>query len=106
MNKINLQNIPPVERIPGYFGRFIHSKNMTVAFWEVQAGAPIREHNHFNEQVMTVTEGEFELTINGATHILKAGDTFIIPSLVMHSGRAITPCRIIDIFNPVREDYL
>ena len=42
---------------------------MTVAFWEVQAGAPIREHNHFNEQVMTVTEGEFELTINGATHI-------------------------------------
>jgi quercetin dioxygenase-like cupin family protein len=50
-------------------------------------------------------EGEFELIVNGESHLLGANDVFVIPSDAMHSGRAITDCKIIDVFYPIREDY-
>ncbi|MBI1342623.1 MAG: cupin domain-containing protein [Terrimonas sp.] len=106
MNPISLSSIPEIERIPGYFGRFIHSRNMTMAFWEVKAGSPIPEHRHVQEQIMTVTDGLFELVVEGQRHMMKAGDVCIIPSNVLHGGKAISNCRIVDVFNPVREDYV
>jgi quercetin dioxygenase-like cupin family protein len=38
--------------------------------------------------------------------LLTAGQVLIIPSNVVHSGQALTPCKVLDVFNPVREDYL
>jgi len=106
MSFVSLNEIPVIERIPGYFGRFIHSRNMTMAFWEIKAGSPIPEHRHVHEQIMTVTDGLFELTVDGEKRMMKAGDVCIIPSNVLHSGRAISNCRVLDVFNPVREDYV
>ena len=34
-----------------------------------------------------------------------AGQVFVIPPDVPHSGRALTRCRVLDVFAPVREDY-
>lgn len=106
MAKVNLNDIQLIERIPGYYGRFVHSENMTVAFWEIKAGSPIPEHRHLHEQIMTVTEGQFELIVDGTPHLMKPGDVYIIPSQVLHSGKAITNCRVIDVFHPVRDDYV
>lgn len=105
MSLFNLKNIPPVERIPGYYGRFVHSQNMTLAFWDIKAGSPLPQHRHEQEQIMTLTEGLFELVVDGERHLLKSGDVFIIPSNVLHSGKAISHCTVIDVFNPVRDDY-
>ena len=50
--------------------------------------------------------GTFELILEGESHMLEAGDVFVIPPDIPHTGVAHTPCRILDIFAPVREDYL
>jgi quercetin dioxygenase-like cupin family protein len=52
-----------------------------------------------------ILEGEFELTVAGEIKILKPGQVAVIASNVPHSGKALTQCRIIDAFYPVREDY-
>lgn len=106
MNKIDLKNIPAKEIVPGFKVRFVHSENMTFAFWDVEAGATLPEHAHIHEQVSNLTEGEFELTIDGEKQMLKPGSVVVIPSNVKHSGKAITQCKITDVFYPVREDYL
>ena len=58
-----------------------------------------------HEQVCNVLEGTFELTIDGESRQLGVGQVGVIPSNAVHSGRAITACRVLDIFHPVREDY-
>ena len=63
------------------------------------------EHSHFNEQVSTMLKGEFELTLNGEPILFGPGEVIVIPSNAKHSGLAVTDCKILDVFYPVREDY-
>jgi quercetin dioxygenase-like cupin family protein len=102
---INLSEIETREIIPGYLATFIHSENMTVAYWTVKAGAEMPVHSHEHEQVANLLEGEFELELNGVKQTLRPGIAALIPSNIPHGGRAITECRLIDVFHPVREDY-
>lgn len=93
------------EEMPGYLGAFVHGDDVTVANWSVEAGAAFPEHSHPHEQVSIVVKGEFELTIDGETDVLRPGRIAVIPSNSPHSGEARTDCEIIDVFSPVREDY-
>lgn len=102
---VNLDALDRSEEIPGYLGAFAHGGDMTVANWSVEAGAEFPEHAHPHEQISIVTQGEFELTLDGETDILRPGQIAVIPSNTPHSGVARTACTIIDVFSPVREDY-
>ncbi|MFQ6078095.1 MAG: cupin domain-containing protein [Thermodesulfobacteriota bacterium] len=105
MRFLNLHELEEKQFVPGFKGHFVHSENMTFAYWDIEAGAVLPEHSHPHEQVASMIAGEFELTVNGETRLLRPGSVAIIPSDAVHSGRALTTCRIIDVFYPVREDY-
>ena len=102
---LNLSDIPSKEIMPGYHGQLIHSENMSIAFWEVEKDAQVPEHSHKNEQIMHVLEGDFEFTLDGETKIYRPGDIVIIAPHKKHSGRALTPCKLMDVFSPTREEY-
>lgn len=104
---IDLNSINPKELLPGFSVRFVHSENMTLAYWDIKAGSVLLEHSHPHEQVAAqVISGVFELTLEGETKEMRTGDIAVIPSNAIHSGRAITDCQLLDVFSPVREDYL
>ena len=102
---INLNTIPEKELLPGLHVRFVHTNNMTLAYWNIEKGASMPEHNHPHEQVVNLIEGKFELSVAGEQHIIMPGKVFVLPSNIPHGGKALTNCRIIDVFHPVREDY-
>lgn len=83
----------------------IHMQHMTLAYWEVEEGAEVPQHSHHNEQLMQVLEGRFEFTLNGVCAEYEPGDMVVIPPHATHSGKALTRCKLMDIFSPVREDY-
>jgi quercetin dioxygenase-like cupin family protein len=91
--------------IPGFKGRFIHSETMTFVLWRISAGARLPEHRHIHEQVVHQLEGAFELTIEGRTVSSRRGMVTAIPPNALHSGHALTDCRILDVFYPIRDDY-
>ena len=101
----NKENLKAKEIVQGFFGKFIHSENITTAFWEVTAGSYLPEHEHIHEQITQVTEGEFEMIIDNNKYLLKPGDVAVIPANVKHSGKAVTNCKLSDTFYPHRKDY-
>ena len=104
LEHINL--LPQHEIMPGMRGRFLHSDTMTFAFWEIDEGFELPEHAHKQEQVAHLIEGAFVLTVNGQGKLLEGGAMTVIPSNAPHSGKAISACKILDIFYPKREDYV
>lgn len=105
MSFIDLSQQEEKELVPGFHVKFVHTNNMTFAYWRIEAGAALPDHSHPHEQVVNLIEGELELNVDGEVRKLSPGQVVFIPPNVPHSGKAITPCRVIDVFHPAREDY-
>jgi len=105
MPVIELASILPKTIVTGYDAKFVHTVGMTFSYLDVKAGASLPAHSHIHEQVSHVLEGRFQLTIEGEPIEFGPGIVVVIPSNAIHSGLAITDCKILDVFNPVREDY-
>jgi hypothetical protein len=44
---VNAYELPTVECLPGWFGRFFHCDSMTFGYWEIAADAvPLHEQHH------------------------------------------------------------
>jgi quercetin dioxygenase-like cupin family protein len=63
-------------------------------------------HNHPHLQMSYVAEGAFEVTIGDESKKLSKGDVFFAPSMVYHGVKCIEPGELVDVFNPMREDFL
>jgi quercetin dioxygenase-like cupin family protein len=105
MATVDISKIEPKEIIKGFKGKFIHTENTTLAFWEVEKGASIPLHSLTHEQTTQVVEGKFKLTVDDEAKIYENGLVAVIPSNVVHGGVAVSNCKLFDVFSPVREDY-
>lgn len=100
-----LKSLPEKELAPGLSGYYAHGINITLGLVEIKAGSNLPVHQHMHEQITYVLEGQLNMTIGGEFCELTAGMYYVIPSNVLHGAVAITDCKVIDVFNPVREDY-
>ncbi|MEO1438329.1 MAG: cupin domain-containing protein [Bacteroidota bacterium] len=73
---------------------------------DFKAGGVGQLHNHHHSQVTYVESGEFEMTIGEDIRIIKAGDSYYIPPMVMHGCTCIKAGKLIDVFSPMREDFI
>lgn len=74
-----------------------------VAFEEGGVGAL---HQHPHSQITHIQSGVFEVEIDGQKKILKTGDAFCIPPNVMHGAVCKETGVLIDVFSPMREDFI
>ena len=102
---VDTSSLPVIERLPGWFGRYFHSPNMTFAHYDFKRGASIHEHFHEEEEVYEVIEGELELTIAGVTQVARAGLAGIVPANAPHSVKALTDGRVIIVDHPARQGF-
>lgn len=102
---VDLRNLRVVERLPGWFGRYFQSANMTFAHYDFVRGSSIHEHSHPQEEVYEVIEGELEVTVDGVARIVKPGLVAIVPSNAPHSVKALTDGRAIIVDYPARPEF-
>ena len=105
MKPISLNEITPKTIIQGFHGKFVHTESTTLSFWDIEAGHDLPEHSHHHEQTTLVLEGTFQLTLDGEVFTLETNQLVNIPSNSVHSGTAVSDCKVMDVFCPVREDY-
>jgi quercetin dioxygenase-like cupin family protein len=63
-------------------------------------------HKHPHLQISYIASGAFETTIGDDTKILKEGDVYFVPSDVMHGVVCLEDGILVDVFNPMREDFV
>jgi len=102
---VDVSKLKVTERLPGWYGRYFHSANMTFAHYDFKRGASIHEHLHPEEEVYEVIEGELEMTIDGMAEVVRPGHAAIVPSNARHSVKALSDGRAIIVDFPARREF-
>jgi quercetin dioxygenase-like cupin family protein len=100
-----IKSIVPKHLVAGITGYYAHGEQMTFGYVELEAGSSVPLHQHEQEQITYIIEGELDMVIGEMACLLVAGMYHVIPSNTPHSALARTGCKVIDAFSPVREDY-
>jgi quercetin dioxygenase-like cupin family protein len=91
---------------PGVTVNTCACERMMLSLAHLEAHAAVAEHSHPHEQVGIVLEGRAIFRIGDEERTLGPGDLFRIPGGVPHRVLALDrPVKVLDVFNPVREDY-
>ena len=98
----------PWQDLGGGLKRKIMSYDETMMMVKIvfEKGGIGKPHKHVHTQMSYVDSGVFEVTIADKKQILKKGDGYYIPSNVMHGAVCIEPGVLIDMFTPMREDFV
>jgi quercetin dioxygenase-like cupin family protein len=84
----------------------VHGAKSLMTEFRLDKGAVLPKHSHPHEQTGYLVSGRMDLTIGKDTHPVSMGDSWCIPSDVEHSAIAREDSVAIEVFCPVREDYL
>jgi quercetin dioxygenase-like cupin family protein len=92
---------------PGVELRATAGKELMLSVVRLEPRSVVAEHAHPHEQMGILLEGRLEFTVGGVTRLLSPGDIWRIPGGVVHRVRALDqPAVALDVFHPIREDYL
>ena len=73
----------------------IRKKTGTVTLFAFDEGQGLSEHTAPFDALVYILEGEAEITLSGAPHVLKAGDTIIMPANEPHALKAVKPYKML-----------
>jgi len=72
----------------------------------LQHDAQLPEHAHPNEQTGYLVSGKIRLFIGDESRELVKGDSWCIPKDIKHRAEILEDSVAIEVFSPLREDYL
>jgi quercetin dioxygenase-like cupin family protein len=84
----------------------VHGEKTLMARFKLDKGCAIPNHNHPHEQTGLLLSGRMLFTVDGIEYDVSPGDSWCIGSDVLHSARAVEDSVAVEMFSPVREDYL
>lgn len=104
---LNWSNIP-VERVAdGIERQMLVGHQMMICRFRFKPFLVTPEHDHPHEQMTIVEQGRVRFFIEGNERIAKAGDVLHFPSQCWHGATMMDEeVVLIDIFTPLREDFL
>lgn len=83
-----------------------YDDSLMVVKVEFEKGGVGTLHQHYHSQITHIESGKFEVEVEGEKKILSGGDVFHIPSNAMHGAVCLEAGVLIDVFSPMREDFI
>jgi len=97
----------PLEVLSGVFSRkIITGEKVMLAHVFLKKDGMVPEHQHESEQVSYVLEGALRFHLEGRQVVVRGGEVLVIPSKVPHRIVALEDSLSLDVFSPIRHDWL
>ncbi|CAB5141200.1 Cupin 2, conserved barrel domain protein [Olavius algarvensis associated proteobacterium Delta 3] len=84
----------------------VHGELTLMDQFKLQKGAVVPAHGHVHEQIGMLISGKLRFRVGDETFDAEAGDSWCIPGEVEHSAEALEDSVAVEVFSPVREEYL
>lgn len=84
----------------------VFGENTLLSEFRLKGGRTLPFHSHPEEQTGYLVSGHIALTIGETEHDIEPGDAWIVPGGVAHGAKIFEDSVAVEVFSPVREDYL
>lgn len=100
-------NDVPEEKVTEKLSRkLISGSRIMLAQVFLKKGCVVSAHRHENEQMTYILSGALKLQLPDREVVVREGEVLHVPSNVEHSALALEDTLDLDIFSPIREDWL
>jgi len=107
--KVESWDTVPVEPVTSEISRqVVTGQNEMIARVLLKKGAVVPTHSHVSEQITYILEGVLRLWIGEPEEevTVRPGSFVVIPPNVPHRAEALEDTVDVDIFSPIRQDWL
>src|SRR3954468_16820496 len=99
-------NIAPEQITSHISRRYVTGDGVTVARFALTKDGVVPRHSHPNEQISCVLSGTLEFRFDDRTVVVGPGELMQIPGDVPHEVAVLEDAIVIDVFEPIRQDWL
>jgi quercetin dioxygenase-like cupin family protein len=99
--------LPSFSPAAGVVMSIMSGANVMANWVRIEPNTPVPLHAHPHEQLGLVLEGAITMDIGGESRTLVPGDCYAIPGTLPHAAQSGPDgCLVLDVFSPVREEYV
>jgi quercetin dioxygenase-like cupin family protein len=106
LKKLSWEEVKLEKLSEGLTRKLIYGDRVMVAEVRLKKGTVVPEHHHESEQLTWIMKGGLLFEIDGKEITVKEGEVLVIPSNKPHKATAIEDTIDIDLFSPIRQDWL
>lgn len=93
--------------LPGILQKtLVYGDRTLMTEFRLSRGCKIPHHAHPHEQTGYLISGRIRLSIDDHIHEATPGDSWAIPENTSHGAECLEDAVVIEVFSPVRDDYL
>jgi quercetin dioxygenase-like cupin family protein len=84
----------------------VYGEKTLMGRFSLTKGAVIPKHSHPHEQTGIMISGKLRFIVDGEITDVEPGDSWCLPGGTEHSAEALEDSVVVEVFSPVRDDYL
>jgi len=88
------------------FKTLVHGENTSLHEFKLSAGSIIPKHSHIHEQTGYMISGKIKFILNDGEFLSESGDSWCILGNTDHEVHVLEDSVVIEVFSPVRQEYL
>jgi quercetin dioxygenase-like cupin family protein len=93
--------------VPGIAQKtLVYGERTLMVEFLLKKGSILPRHSHPHEQIGYLITGRIRLSIDSERYDVESGDSWSIPGGMEHGAETLEDAIAVEVFSPVREDYL
>ena len=84
----------------------VHGEKTHLCEFRINKGSMVPKHSHPHEQTGYLISGRVKFILEDEEFVAEPGDSWCLPGNIVHTAETLEDSVLVEIFSPVREDFL